>query len=402
MARRELDKPDVAVMTETAGRQKHIQAFAHLPNINPIPVLKCDAEGRVLFLNFAAESFLLSLGLSREDATRILPPHYRQQIRTILEKKSGPLASLHEYEDRSLAVTFSADPDRPECMVLVEDVTDQRRAEERLRRYAAELESMNYELRKTQAVMVQSEKMASQGSLMAGVAHEINSPVGVIDSNSQLMVQAMDKLLELLETAPAEFRKNDELRRVLQVLEGISKLNQIASNRIVDVFRSLHNFTRLDEAESKEANVLEGLELNQILMNMLVNTPVHFRTSDLDQRKEIMDMPSESNYVTLTEQNFRKEVLESSKPVLLDFWASWCGPCQMIAPVIEQLAADFEGKATVAKLNVDEEPRLASQFGIRSIPSILFFQDGKIVHQVVGAVLKDTLATKLEALLPAA
>ena len=402
MTRRELIKPEVAMVTETAGRQKHSQALAHLPNINPIPVLKCDADGRVLFMNPAAESFLLSLGLSREDATRILPSHYRQQIRTILEKKTGALACLHEYEDRSIAVTFSADPDRPECMVLVEDVTDQRRAEERLRRYAAELESTNRELLEAQAAMTRSEKMVSQESLMAGVAHEINSPVGVIDSNGQLMVQAMDKLLELLETAPAEFRENDELCRTLQVLEGISKLNQIASNRIVDVFRSLSNFTRLDEAESKEANVPEGLELNQVLMNMLVNTPIRFRTGDLDQRKEIMDMASESKYVTLTEQNFRKEVLESSKPVLVDFWASWCGPCQMIAPVIEQLAADFDGKATVAKLNVDDEPSLASQFGIRSIPSILFFKNGKIVHQVVGAVPKDTLASKLEALLPAA
>ena len=196
MARRELNKREVAVVTETTGRHKHTQALAHLPNINPIPVLKCDAEGRVLFMNPAAESFLLGLGLSREDATRILPPNYRQQIRTILEKKTGPLASLHEYEDRSLAVTFSADPDRRECMVLVEDVTDQRRAEERLRRYAAELESTNRELLEAQA--------ASQGNLMAGVAHEINTPVGVIDSNGQLMIQAMDKLLEILESAPAE------------------------------------------------------------------------------------------------------------------------------------------------------------------------------------------------------
>ncbi len=138
------------------------------------------------------------------------------------------------------------------------------------------------------------------------------------------------------------------------------------------------------------------------MMKMLVNTPVRFRTGDLDQRKEIMDMATESNYVTLTEQNFRKEVLESSKPVLVDFWASWCGPCQMIAPVIEQLATDFDGKVTVAKLDVDEEPRLASHFGIRAIPSILFFKNGKIVHQVVGAAPKGTLASKLEALLPAA
>ncbi len=113
-------------------------------------------------------------------------------------------------------------------------------------------------------------------------------------------------------------------------------------------------------------------------------------------------MTSESNYVTLTEQNFRKEVLESSKPVLVDFWASWCGPCHIVAPVIEQLAADFDGEATVAKLDVEAEPTLASQFGIRAIPSILFFKNGKIVDQVVGAAPKDTLASKLGALLPAA
>ena len=178
MARREVTKSEIAVVTERVGRQKHTQALAQLPNINPMPVLKCDAEGRVLFMNSAAESYLLGLGLSRDDATRILPPNYRQQIRTILEKKSGPLASLHEYEDRSVAVTFSADPDRSECMLLVEDVTDQRRAADRLRRYAAEVESTNRELLETQAAMVRSEKMASQGTLMAGVAHEINIPVG--------------------------------------------------------------------------------------------------------------------------------------------------------------------------------------------------------------------------------
>ena len=165
MERRELTKPEVAVVTERARRQKHTQALARLPNINPIPVLKCDAEGRVLFTNSAAESFLLGLGLSREDATRILPPNYRQQIRTILEKKTGPRASLHEYEDRSMAVTFSADPDRAECMLLVEDVTDQRRAEDRLRRYAAEVESTNRELRETQAARVRSEKMQARGLL---------------------------------------------------------------------------------------------------------------------------------------------------------------------------------------------------------------------------------------------
>jgi len=113
-------------------------------------------------------------------------------------------------------------------------------------------------------------------------------------------------------------------------------------------------------------------------------------------------MANDSKYVTLTEDNFRNEVLESSKPVLVDFWASWCGPCHIIAPSIEELASDYDGQATIGKLNVDEQPGIAQQFGIQSIPSVLFFQDGKVVDQVVGAVPKKALAEKLKRLIPVA
>ena len=113
-------------------------------------------------------------------------------------------------------------------------------------------------------------------------------------------------------------------------------------------------------------------------------------------------MANDAKYVTLTENNFRNEVLESSKPVLVDFWASWCGPCHIIAPAIEELASDYDGQATVGKLNVDEQPSIAQQYGIRSIPSVLFFQDGKVVDQVVGAVPKKALAEKLNRLVTVA
>ncbi len=113
-------------------------------------------------------------------------------------------------------------------------------------------------------------------------------------------------------------------------------------------------------------------------------------------------MADNAKYVTLTEENFKSEVLESGKPVLVDFWASWCGPCHMIAPAIEELASEFDGQATVGKLNVDEQPGVAAQYGIRSIPSLLFFQDGKVVEQVVGASPKKALADKLTRLIPVA
>ncbi len=113
-------------------------------------------------------------------------------------------------------------------------------------------------------------------------------------------------------------------------------------------------------------------------------------------------MAVESRYVTLTEDNFEPEVLQSTGPVLVDFWADWCAPCHRIAPVIEELARKFEGKAKVAKLNVDEHSELAGQFGIRSIPALLFFRDGVVVDQVVGVAPAETVAEKLDALVAGA
>jgi thioredoxin 1 len=107
-------------------------------------------------------------------------------------------------------------------------------------------------------------------------------------------------------------------------------------------------------------------------------------------------------YVVLTEDNFKSEVVESSKPVLVDFWADWCGPCRVIAPSLEELAETYQGKVTIGKLNVDEQPNLAAQFGIRSIPTLLFFQNGKVVDQVVGAVPKAAIEGKLKSMIPAA
>lgn len=111
-------------------------------------------------------------------------------------------------------------------------------------------------------------------------------------------------------------------------------------------------------------------------------------------------MSQSTKYLTVDEQTFQKEVVQSGKPVLVDFWAAWCGPCNTLAPVIEELAADFEGEAVVAKVDVDANPALAASFGIRSIPSLLFFQDGKVVEQVAGTAPKGALADKLRSLLP--
>ena len=102
------------------------------------------------------------------------------------------------------------------------------------------------------------------------------------------------------------------------------------------------------------------------------------------------------NYLTATDQNFKKEILESDKVALVDFWAAWCGPCKMLGPVIEELSGDYEGKAVIAKLNVDENPATAAQYGIRSIPSLLLFKNGHVVEQMLGALPKNQIAKKID------
>lgn len=100
--------------------------------------------------------------------------------------------------------------------------------------------------------------------------------------------------------------------------------------------------------------------------------------------------------IVLTDSNF-EEVINSGKPVLVDFWAEWCGPCKMIGPVVEELAGDYDGKAVVAKLNVDENPQTTAKFGVRSIPTLLVFKGGQVVDKQIGAVPKSVLNQKLAA-----
>lgn len=102
-------------------------------------------------------------------------------------------------------------------------------------------------------------------------------------------------------------------------------------------------------------------------------------------------------YIDLTAENFEATLAEGVS--LVDFWAPWCGPCRMIAPVIEELAGDYDGKANICKVNTDEEQDIAVKFGIRSIPTIMFFKNGEMVDQVVGAQSKQALAEKIDALL---
>ncbi len=105
------------------------------------------------------------------------------------------------------------------------------------------------------------------------------------------------------------------------------------------------------------------------------------------------------NLFTVTDESFQKEVLEAEEPTFVDFWASWCGPCKMLGPIFEELSGEYSGKVKFAKVNVDENPKIPANYGVRGIPTLIMFKAGKVVDQVVGAVPKSQLENILKKVL---
>ncbi len=107
-------------------------------------------------------------------------------------------------------------------------------------------------------------------------------------------------------------------------------------------------------------------------------------------------MGTETELLQVTDKNFASEVLQSTLPVLVDFWATWCGPCRAISPIVEELAKEYSGKVKITKLNVDENPATPSQYGVRGIPTLILFKGGKVLNQIVGSVPKARLKAMID------
>ena len=137
--------------------------------------------------------------------------------------------------------------------------------------------------------------------------------------------------------------------------------------------------------------------IGQVILNKIEikNDTNELRENILNE--EVLDKEQEGgNIMNITSQNFEQEVLKSDMPVLVDFWASWCGPCKMMSPVVEEIAKEMEGKAKVCKINVDDEQDLAIRYGIMSIPTFLVFKDGKVVNSTLGVQDKEVLKNLLK------
>ena len=117
----------------------------------------------------------------------------------------------------------------------------------------------------------------------------------------------------------------------------------------------------------------------------------------LEQRKDNKQQKTNNMALEITDANFEELVLKSDKPVLVDFWAEWCGPCRMVGPVVEELSNEYAGKAVIGKVNVDMNSAISANYGIRNIPTLLYFKNGQLVDKQVGVVPKATLAAKLDA-----
>jgi PAS domain S-box-containing protein len=242
-------------------------------------------------------------GLSATEAKDLDWPTYRRLVLSSLREEARPRAEAALEND---ATDFRLEIGNPRERLLHVERTPIEDDEGRLigqlivhrdvTAQTSELDSTNRELRDTQAALLHSEKMASLGNLLAGVAHEINTPIGSINSNSDVALRALEKLCDALDKASPEVRNDPALKNAVEILQSIGKINKTACDRIVKIVRSLRNFARLEEAEPKAANLHEGLESTLTLVHHEIKNRIEV-TRDYGEIPNVECLPDQLNQV---------------------------------------------------------------------------------------------------------
>ncbi len=272
--------------------------LAELLEACPFPVFQCDTQGNILLTNTAFLNLLEVLNIPQDQASRILPEGCISQLEVLLHGKARSLDLKRELDGRFLEFTFAPIRSKKQVLVTIYDRTEQRFTALWMNNYARELEEVNRQMQQAQAHLLRSEKMASLGQLVAGIAHEINTPVGSINSNNDILIRSVSKMREFFNCAqcPVEVRENPDVVKLMRVLEEINQNNRIACDRIINIVSSLRNFARLDEAERKRVNIHEGLDGSLVLVHHQLKNRIEI-VKDYGTLPEIECFPNQLNQV---------------------------------------------------------------------------------------------------------
>src|SRR5262245_55616886 len=283
-------------MTESTRNAS--EDLAELVEACPFPVIQCNVLGQVLFTNSALLSLLEVLHIPASQVNRILPEGYVTQLEGVLQNKGRSVDLKREIDGRFLEFTFAPIRSKKQVFITVSDRTEQRHTALWMHNYARELEEVNRQMKQAEVHLLQSEKMASLGQLVAGIAHEINTPIGSINSNNDILIRSVSKMRDFFncEQCPAEVRENPGVVKLMGVLEEINQNNRIACDRIINIIRSLRNFARLDEAERKRVDIHEGLDSSLVLVHHQMKNRIEL-VKDYGVLPEIDCFPNQLNQV---------------------------------------------------------------------------------------------------------